>query len=438
MKNETNFNRILLGVILPIGLFTALTVAAQFLPTSWSTVVVTCAVIVGMLCFGLLPFNIHAFLASFLNAREIEKWQRYSLQIAVASLAPTFSLALIDRSIAFLVYGVSGAVSLLVAGVHWLCAVYTSKRSPSSEIAPPAAVPKPPLDANQNVREAKKLCEFKHGGFYEQHIVFSSCGEFLATWEPDKIQLFCLRTEEQIGSLTGPRVPVCVSAEQLVTTGNGSIEAWSVPALKNVKTISSPTPQDKCPQGSWKTLSLGEGRTVYVAATGNGSLTPVQWQNDWSLYNPYRMCYSEAANTIFAALGDCAGILCPRTGKTEWRSPSAGRDVPAVAVGKDGKFAAFGSMDGSVFLVDVKKRQVFQRLLIPGEIRCLAFANDGAHLAAGCGDHLSDVLVCDTTPAIKCSVKIGYSNNWAVAFSPQGDKLAVGSDNGVLSLWDWR
>ncbi len=78
------------------------------------------------------------------------------------------------------------------------------------------------------------------------------------------------------------------------------------------------------------------------------------------------------------------------------------------------------------------------RSLVPGETRCVAFAPDTKHVAVDCGDLLSVVVVLNLSSGSKTLVGPGYSNTWSVAFSPDGSLLAVGSDSGELTLWDWR
>ena len=154
------------------------------------------------------------------------------------------------------------------------------------------------------------------------------------------------------------------------------------------------------------------------------------------------------------------------------------RDMEALAFGPTSEVLAFGSADGTVTVWDIERGRALRTLALPGgAIRELALSSAGQHLAAATSRHAvlfdlvsgervvewSDLRHCDglafspdgqylalahqleqpvitlwgRTPAAVHAVLRGHNGQiHALAFSPDGQRLASGSADHTVRLWD--
>ena len=125
-----------------------------------------------------------------------------------------------------------------------------------------------------------------------------------------------------------------------------------------------------------------------------------------------------------------------------------GANVEAVAYHPDGGLLAAGGA-GDVVLWETATWTERGRIRVPGTIRALAWRPDGAQLAIGASDaslYLWEIHADNADLAIR-SKQTGSNTDLhplegherdvlAMAFSPDGSRLASGGTAGVLHLWD--
>jgi len=114
-------------------------------------------------------------------------------------------------------------------------------------------------------------------------------------------------------------------------------------------------------------------------------------------------------------------------------SPDGG--LTALAVCKDGSFAATGAMNGTVRLWDLRAGRSMRKLCgHRGRIRALAFSPDCNYLVSGGVDgviRLSD-LTARSEPIV---IGQGHGKVWSLAVAPTGGKIFAGTDRGDVLMF---
>jgi WD40 repeat protein/energy-coupling factor transporter ATP-binding protein EcfA2 len=126
------------------------------------------------------------------------------------------------------------------------------------------------------------------------------------------------------------------------------------------------------------------------------------------------------------------------------------QQVPVMAVARDarGEWLASGGTDGSIFLRNLPHRgtraapSYWLREAPSDEIRSLAFSPERGRRLLASGDKAGKVLLWDLdgsgTPAELTAGEETRPEIWAVAFSPDGNLLAAGDQDGGFRVWDVR
>jgi WD40 repeat protein len=130
--------------------------------------------------------------------------------------------------------------------------------------------------------------------------------------------------------------------------------------------------------------------------------------------------------------------------------------IISMAYSSDGKFLAAGTIDGVVWLWDVSSgegQRVFGGLR--GGVWTVAFSPDGRWLACGCGPEPPRHEMIDSRLSAALRTTDGEVRLWSmtdrrpkavfrghtgrirsVAFHPDGQSLASGSDDNTMRLWE--
>ena len=118
--------------------------------------------------------------------------------------------------------------------------------------------------------------------------------------------------------------------------------------------------------------------------------------------------------------------------------PQTGRQqLHSLVIDPTGRTLAVAAHDGSLALVDVKRRSVLRNLKGPDvPIYCAAYSRpDGMALAAGSAD--GHVRVWNTgDDSLRHDLLIPRRQVFAIAFDQEGHRLAAGDDDGSLTVWD--
>jgi WD40 repeat protein len=111
-----------------------------------------------------------------------------------------------------------------------------------------------------------------------------------------------------------------------------------------------------------------------------------------------------------------------------------------VAFAPDGSTLAASLPSDDVVLVDVSRRTLPVKVgTLEGGVTAVEFSPDGRHLAGAGGDS-NTVRVWDRRrPEAKPIVLRGHEDEvYALAFSPDGSRLASAGDDRTVRVWDWR
>jgi WD40 repeat protein len=218
----------------------------------------------------------------------------------------------------------------------------------------------------------------------------------------------------------------------LATGGaDATVRLWDAATGKELRRLEGPDKGVLCvafsPDG--RRVAAGSAdSTVWVwdAATGEAGLHIGKDSGPATA-----LAFSKDGQWLAAGIGDWV-VLFDATRGRETRAWGAKGQVFAVAFSPDGRRLAAAEQDALV-LLDVNSKEVRQLRSGRSQARAVAFSPDGRLLAAPIG---AEVRLYDVAAVKQVRALRGHEGNvQAIAFSPDGARLAAGEDNGTIKLW---
>lgn len=305
-------------------------------------------------------------------------------------------------------------------------------RRPRLSTAPPFEdADLPPL---QTWRCGRMVRELQHGGLVER-IVVSPSGHYLATWNPMRMRLWDARNGELLGTVDHDHFPLTFSPDEseLVTSGDGRVERWSVDRLRSVRTHPALTGR-AVSEGFESIAGFTPDNAVALFNTRTLKVTRLGQPEPGLYRNPYCLAFSPDRTCLAEAHRDRVVVWDTALRMMQGQTHGTGSDITAVRYTPDGRWLLCGNLSGSLFVFDARDLRTVGRMTVDGEIRGLD-ANDD--LQAGvASDKTSEVWLFDLEKgSLWGMIDAGENRHcWSIAFMP-ADLVAIGHDDGFARLW---
>jgi WD40 repeat protein len=149
-------------------------------------------------------------------------------------------------------------------------------------------------------------------------------------------------------------------------------------------------------------------------------------------------CMALSADDRWAAVGTKNGLLSVyelATGTARWQVAAHAALVNGLAFSPEGGRVAACGADGAVTVWDSATGRALGTNQITGSLRTLAFNPDGRTLLVGALQHGARLLAADTLQEIARCDSAGGGHS-CVAFAPDGRRFVTGGTDGSVRIWD--
>lgn len=240
----------------------------------------------------------------------------------------------------------------------------------------------------------------------------------------------------------GSRLAIASSA------GVGIYDAQSLTKTRFIETDAEAVTVDFSPDGNRLLIGLASGVVEVwdMAASSDAPVDHVETRGWWS-DDHANIAFSPDRQMLAAGGSTSVSLQDLTTGETVRYFESDLGEVNSVAFSPDGRRLAGGTRvypdqfygDIGVFVWDVATGQQLQRFIVPrpaGYVNSLAFSPNGQVLAVG--DDEGNIRRWDLTTGEARPVLDAHPGTWvtSVVFSPDGEKIASGSRKGLAKVWD--
>jgi WD40 repeat protein/energy-coupling factor transporter ATP-binding protein EcfA2 len=275
-------------------------------------------------------------------------------------------------------------------------------------------------------------------------VAFSLDGKMLASGSSDKtIILWDIENQRQIVSLTGKGTVFSVAFDsngKILASGNAydTLILWDVEKRKKIKEFSGH-------KGAVKSVAFSPDGKMLASGGDDGVviLWDIEAQNSIESFREHNksvlsVSFSSDGEILASGSSDNTIILWDTKNKSQLERLVAHNGyVWDVAFGSSFNLLASGSADKSIILWDMKKQQsIAQSLEVCDEaVLTVAFGSDNKTMASGVGN---DIKLWDIKTSESVELKLHSASVLSVAFSPDGKKLASGSVDNAIILWDLK
>lgn len=232
----------------------------------------------------------------------------------------------------------------------------------------------------------------------------------------------------------GIPLSMAVANNQVYILLNNSIKVIDIETFKVVKTISpitgGATSIAASPDGKLLALGISDNKTQLLNVE-DGSVV----RNLKSNYGGWSVSFSPDSQYVIG--GTSQGILKWETATGLWQPTTGGQDktVKSLTFSHDGKTVAGGG-DGFIYFWNVEDgallRQVDDEKI--GVVNSMDFSPDDALLVSGTADNV--VRIWDVGSASVIKELTGHTSQiFGVSFSPDGQNIASGANEGSILIW---
>jgi RNA polymerase sigma factor (sigma-70 family) len=220
---------------------------------------------------------------------------------------------------------------------------------------------------------------------------------------------------------------------------DGRVRVWDPIRAEEVLTLRGPAARPV------RAVAFSRGGDFLAAGNDDGAVFT------WDLRGKGRptpaVVFDGAGREVHAVWVGAGGAVARAwcDGCVEWRGgppggprslPGQGGKVHGVALGREGRTAAWAMHDGRVMLWDLARGEQRGHFRVhSGQVCCLTFSPEGDRAASA--DQSAALKVWDTTTGReRAAAKAPRGPVRALALAPGGKLLAWGGDDGLVRVWD--